>query len=102
MRSAQRPAPRAFLRHLGGVHRVEAGLGARESKPGEGVEVVVPVVGARLHLAGLVDLDLVIGVLLAGRHEADRLAALRPHPVVQTFERALAEPGAHGVENRMR
>jgi hypothetical protein len=105
---AQPAAPAAFARDLGGVHGVDARLGARKREPGEGVEEVVQALGPRLHATSLEHLYLVVAVFRAWRNEAHGLAAFGVETSlgrqrVQPVEGPLAgEPGPYRVEDRLR
>ena len=103
---AQPAAASVLARNRGRVHGIDARLGAREREPHERVEPVVQTLGSRRHFAALMDAQLVIGVIASRRNEAQWPPARRADAIglaVQSVERALAvEPGAHGVEDRMR
>jgi hypothetical protein len=107
---AQPAAPPAFARHLGGVERVDARLGARKRQPAQRIEQIVPVAGTRLHLPGLEQVDFVVRIRAGRRHEAHgppmgvaKILALRR--CVQRRERGLRpkfrQPGAQRIENRV-
>ena len=93
-----------------GVQRVDQRLRPREGEPGERVEQIVQVAGARLHLAGLEQLDLVVRVSGCGRHEPYRAPGCGPEIAflrqsVEASERAVLaqalEPGPNRVEDRV-
>ena len=75
---------------------VQNSLGPRKREPHEGIEKIVPVVRARLHLSGLEDADFILRRELPGgrgrRHEADRRAAAA-HPLADGQRIELVVPG---------
>ena len=96
--------------NLLGVQRVDQRLRPREGEPGERIEQIVQVAGARLHLAGLEQMDLVVRVSGCGRHEPYRAPGCGPEIAflrqsVEASERAVLaqalEPGPNRVEDRV-
>ncbi|HEY5637176.1 MAG TPA: hypothetical protein VIS77_09770 [Burkholderiales bacterium] len=75
----QQVAQAASLPTLGGqargVARIQRRLGARERKPGQRVEQVVPVLRPGAHLAAVVNAQLVMRAVERRRHEAQRVPA---------------------------
>jgi hypothetical protein len=103
------PAFAGLVRNLGCVHRVDARLGSRQRQPGERIEEVVPVVRTGLYLPRLEEVNFVVRIGRAGRHEADWFAAFGQdvrflRQPIETVEGKIFQPsetGPDGIENRM-
>src|SRR5206468_6548511 len=72
---AQPAAAPLLARNRGGVHGVDARLGARKREPAERVEPVMQIAVARFDAAGLMYPQLVWAALSCRGHEAHRHAA---------------------------
>ncbi|HXJ08453.1 MAG TPA: hypothetical protein VNH12_03035 [Burkholderiales bacterium] len=105
---AKAAAPAVLQGNLLRVQRVQAGLGARESEPGQRVEHIVQVPRPARHASGAKGAQLVVLFVDLRRDEAQRRAACDSQAglrrgLVQPLQagQAAAEPATHGLEDGM-